>query len=150
MKIQLNGNPWEIEEGKDRLSYSTVAEKAGYAAVASLFISYTYGKLNYILKPGNDLFIRDGLIISCKIDKTEQDNFVEIPLTKGFDMMNPVEIGVVRIRRDAIPSDVDWVISLGAKISERVDGKVTKYTPFVFGLVSDDDYRSFLALHRFR
>lgn len=70
--------------------------------------------------------------------------FIEVPVTVGFRRDTP-PIGVVKILKSALPEKPNFVLSIGGKILERIDGEVTKFEVLEFSLISDEEYKGYLA-----
>lgn len=69
---------------------------------------------------------------------------IEVPVTVGFCQNTP-PIGVVKILKSALPDTPNFVLSIGGKILERIDGEVTKFEILEFSLISDEEYKGYLA-----
>lgn len=64
------------------------------------------------------------------------EEYIEIPIVADFDYQTP--IGTVKILRDRIPDNPDWLLSLGFKqINEY-------YEPVCFSIVMDENYKKYL------
>ena len=77
------------------------------------------------------------------VDAVVMPEFVELPITQHFDR-SKLPVGVVKIRRDALPERPDWFLSLGFKILEQKDGKPTKYEPKEMAILSDSEVKAYL------
>ena len=72
----------------------------------------------------------------------KSDESVEVPIYIDFDDEKP--IGTAKINKADLPDNINWVLSVGFRTLELENEKVTSYELLQFGLISDDNFSSYL------
>jgi len=76
--------------------------------------------------------------------KKAMSKFIEVPICLDFEQDK--QVGVARIKKDAIPDLPKWVLSLGLKVTKWENGSIAEYELVQLGLIDDDKYRGYLGL----
>jgi len=70
-------------------------------------------------------------------------DFIEVPVCVNFEQDK--QIGTLRLRKDALPDQPNWVLSIGYKVLGRTeDMAVSSYELVHVSIVNDSDYVAYL------